>query len=163
MDEKKKNGLFGFFKKIKTEYLIIAAVAIVIIIVLFGIGGGGNSASSEQTDSVEQYVESLEQKLKNCLTNVKGAGKVDVIISVNSSMQTVFATEKNYSKDSALKETPIIVSGKPVVLKQAYPEIVGVVIVAKGASNISVKVDLLNACQTFLSITEDKIQILTMK
>ena len=77
-------------------------------------------------------------------------------------MQTVFATQ-TVTSGGNVTQSPVIVSGKPVVLKEAYPEITGVVIVAEGAGNLTVKVDLLNACETFLSITEDKIRILSMK
>ena len=150
-----------FFKKIKPEYLVLVAIAIVAVIVFINVGGGSGKSADTST-SVDEYVKTLENKLKNCLSEVKGAGKVDVIISVGSSMQTVLATQTTTSGND-LTESPIVVGGKPVVLKEAYPEITGVVIVAEGAGNLTVKVDLLNACQTFLSVTEDKIRILSMK
>ena len=162
MEDKKKLSLFGFLKKIKTEYLILFALLIVALIVFFSFNGK-STESNESTVTVNEYVDQLETKLKNCLKQVKGAGKVDVIISVGSSMQTVFATQSAVSANGQNTVSPIIVSGKPVVVKETYPEIVGVVIVAEGAGNLSVKIDLLNACETFLSITEDRIQILPMK
>ena len=54
-----------------------------------------------------------------------------------------------------------MVGGKPFVIKESYPEIVGVVIVADGANNLSVKMSLLNAAQVFLSIDEQKIKVLS--
>ena len=158
--EDDKKGLKGFFKKIKVEYVIL--VALVAVALMIFIGSNGNKSDESTSSTVEEYVVLLENKLKNCLSKVKGAGKVDVIISVSSSMKTVFATE-TVVNNSTKKESPVTVGGKPVVLKEEYPEIAGVVIVAEGASNISVRVDLLNACETFLSVTEDKIQILSMK
>ena len=163
MEDKKSSGIAGLLKKIKTEYLILAALVIVAVIVFFGVSGAsGDSSEKTQTETVESYVTSLENKLKTCLSKVKGAGKVDVIISVSSSMQTVFATQTTVS-GSAVLEAPVFAGGKPVTVKEAYPEIIGVVVVAEGASTLSVKVDILNACQTFLSITEDKIRVLSMK
>ena len=155
MEDKKP---LGFLKKIKTEYLILIALVIIAVIVFIGIGGTAGK-TTEESNTVNEYVNTLENKLKNCLAKVKGAGKVDVIISVGSSMQTVFATQ-TITSGGNVTQSPVIVSGKPVVLKEAYPEITGVVIVAEGAGNITVRVDLLNACKTFLSITEDKIRIL---
>lgn len=162
MGDKKPSGIFGLFKRIKTEYVILAVLAIIAVIVFFGVSGATSAKSSETASTVEEYVDTLETKLKNCLSKVKGAGKVDVIISVSSSMQTVFAMQ-TITSGGGSGETPIIVSGKPVVLKEAYPEISGVLVVAEGANNLTVKVDLLNACQTFLSVTEDKVRILSMK
>lgn len=162
MADKKENKLSSFLKKIKTEYLILIALAIVAVIIFMGTFSSGEAQSTQET--VSTYVDNLERKLESCLSKVKGAGKVEVIISVSSGMQTVFATEKTYqSSKGETVEGPIIVNGKPIVTMEAYPEISGVVIVAEGAGNLSVKVDLLNACQTFLSISNEKIQILSMK
>ncbi len=162
VEDKKEKGLKSVLKKIKTEYLILAAVFIVAIIILIGAITPAKTQTASSASAVDDYVVTLEKKLKNCLSEVKGAGKVDVIISVASSMQTVFATETTVT-NSVKKETTVTVGGKPVVLKETYPEISGVLIVAEGADNIAVKVDLLNACEVFLSVTEDKIKILSMK
>ncbi len=138
------------------------ALCIVAVIIFMGNFSTGESKSTQET--VSSYVDNLETKLEKCLSKVRGAGKVEVIISVSSGMQTVFATEKTYqSSKGETVENPLIVNGKPLVTMESYPEISGVVIVAEGASNLSVKVDLLNACQTFLSISNEKIQILSMK
>ena len=48
------------------------------------------------------------------------------------------------------------------MITEIYPQISGVVIIAKGADNLKVKNALLRATQTFLGITSDKIEILTM-
>ena len=160
--EDKKGKFLSFLKKIKTEYLIMAALILVALIVFFGINTGENEKSETAVDTVSSYVTSLENKLKSCLTKVKGAGKVDVIISVSSSMESVVAS-KTVESGGKITEEPITVSGKPFVIKEAYPEITGVIVVAEGAANISVKVDLMNACTTFLSISEDKVRILSMK
>ncbi len=148
--------------KIKIEYLIVIALSVVALIIMFN--AFGSKTETVSLNSIDEYVKNLENKLKNCLSKVDGAGKVEVIISVESGMQTIFATETTYLEASKTKtETPVIVAGKPVILKEEYPEIVGVVIVAEGAKNLSVKVDLLNACEVFLSIPEDKIRVLSMK
>ena len=67
------------------------------------------------------------------------------------------------SNGSKIEETPILVSGKPIVLTELYPEICGVIVVAKGASDLKVRAALLCATQTFLNVTSDKIEILTMR
>ena len=162
MADKKENKISSFLKKIKTEYLILIALSIVAVIIFMGSFSGDKNKTTQET--VSSYVENLEIKLEKCLSKVRGAGKVEVIISVSSGMQTVFATEKKYQPNKGgTVESPLIVNGKPVVTMEQYPEITGVVIVAEGAKSLSVKVDLLNACQTFLSISNEKIQILSMK
>ena len=48
------------------------------------------------------------------------------------------------------------------MLSEIYPEISGVVILAKGANDIKVRVALMCATQTFLALESEKIEILTM-
>ncbi len=139
-------------------------IALCIVAVIIFMGNFSSTENKSTQETVSTYVDNLENKLEKCLSKVRGAGKVEVIISVSSGMQTVFATEKTYqSSKGETVENPLIVNGKPLVTMESYPEISGVVIVAEGANNLSVKVDLLNACQTFLSISNEKIQILSMK
>ncbi len=106
----------------------------------------------------------LENKLSARLSELDGAGKVSVIISVKRGLTTEVATEKKYdSGDKILEESPVLIAGKPLVLGEIYPEICGVIILAKGASDVKVKLSLLMATQTFLDIESDKIQVLSMR
>ena len=58
-------------------------------------------------------------------------------------------------------ETVILVSNEPVIIKENYPVIKGVVIVAKGAENFSIKMDILEAVETVLEVDSDNITILS--
>ncbi len=158
MDKKIKLSL----KKIKPEYLIIVC-AVVVVMILFFSSFAKNERESDY--GVNEYVTMLETKLSNRLSELDGAGKVKVIISVKSGLKSEIATEKQVSGIGGEKttETPVLVSGKPLVLGEIYPEICGVIIMAKGASDVKVKLSLITAAQTFLDVTSDKIQVLPMK
>lgn len=151
-------------KKIKVEHLIIA-VAVIAIFIIFLSSFNNNSSTIASVD-VDSYITSLEDKLSTELSKIDGAGKVSVLISVKKGLTTEIATEKkvvNNSDGITTEETPILVSGKPIILTEVYPEIVGVIIIAKGAEDLKVRMSLLTAAQTFLDITSDKIEILTMR
>lgn len=147
-------------KKIKTEYLIVIALAVVAFIIAFNFFFKRAEPASIGNE-IESYVSILEEKLETCLKKVNGAGKVSVIISVASGKEQVVATERKTDNFGNVTESPIMVGGKPFVVKESYPEIVGVVIVSDGAKNLNVKMSLLNAAQVFLSIDESKIKILS--
>ena len=151
-------------KKIKVEHLIIA-VAVIAIFIIFLSSFNNNSSTIASVD-VDSYITNLEDKLSTELSKIDGAGKVSVLISVKTGLTTEIATEKkviNNSDGITTEETPILVSGKPIILTEVYPEIVGVIIIAKGAEDLKVRMSLLTAAQTFLDITSDKIEILTMR
>ncbi len=157
MSEEK--GIKKFLSKIKIEYLIVIVLTVICLIFVFG--GISSGKKTESKSNIDEYVSSLENKLKKNLSLVSGAGKVSVIISVESGMETVLATVKT-TEDNSIKEEPFTVGGKTVVITETYPKITGVVIVAEGANNLSVRVSLINAVSVFLNIESSKIQILPM-
>ena len=56
-----------------------------------------------------------------------------------------------------------MLNGKTVVLKELYPKINGVVIVAEGANNITVMRKIQQATTSLLGVDLGRIEILTMK
>jgi stage III sporulation protein AG len=124
------------------------------------------NVASKNDDEVLTYVAELEERLSNTLSKVKGAGKVSVVITVKSGIETVLAMNTTTTKtDNGIEvvETPIILNGKTVVLKEMYPEILGVLIVAEGADEISVLRKIQQATTSLLDINVNQIEILTMK
>jgi stage III sporulation protein AG len=159
------NKVTDFVKKNKLiSYLIAIFIAILLSIILFS-GINSTKNTNEQLDNIE-YVETLETRLSDALSSVLGAGKVKVVITVESGMETVLATKVSINQNNGVverKEEPITVNGKTVVIKENYPKITGVLIVAQGADNISVKTKILNATVSLLDINVNDIEILTMK
>lgn len=156
-----KKSFKDLLKKVKPEYLMIAAAAIIVLILF---GSSFVKTQTEKDYDVNDYVDMLETKLSDRLSELDGAGKVNVIISVKSGMRSEIATEKQVGGiGDRTTETPVLISGKPLVLGEIYPEICGVIIMAKGAENVKVRLSLITAAQTFLDVSSDKIQVLPMR
>lgn len=156
-----KKSFKDLLKKVKPEYLMIAAAAIIVLILF---GSSFVKTQTEKDYDVNDYVDMLETKLSDRLSELDGAGKVNVIISVKSGMRSEIATEKQVGGiGDRTTETPVLISGKPLVLGEIYPEICGVIIMAKGAENVKVRLSLIMATQTFLDVSSDKIQVLPMR
>lgn len=160
----------GFnLKKIKKEYIIVAVLILVAVYFIFssfkGITSNKTTTNQEKTD-IQTYVEQLEEKIEDTLSSVKGVGKVTVSISVKGSFETVYATEKKTTKTESgevIVETPIIVGGKTVILKENFPEITGLIVVAGNADNLTIKTNILNTIVNFLDIDSKKVIILNGK
>lgn len=149
----------------KIQYAIIAVLLVVVLLVFFL----GFNTNTEQKvvagDSISAYVSNLESRLSSTLSKVNGAGKVAVVITVESGMETVLAMKTTIKETSSGTETetsPITINGKTVVVKEMYPKIVGVLIVAEGAKNIAIMNKLQQATISLLDINLDQIEILTM-
>lgn len=162
---KNKNFLERFISDKRIHYAIIIILAIVAIFVCLG-GFTKNQSVEQEVFNSNEYVLDLENRLSNTLSKVEGAGNVSVIITVESGMETVLASEKTVTENDGKKEmveSPIIVNGKTVVLKEMYPKISGVVIVAEGANNIAVMQRIQQAAVSLLDVDLSRIEILTMK
>ncbi|MBQ7643271.1 MAG: hypothetical protein IJS67_05150 [Clostridia bacterium] len=150
-------------KIIKFEYIVVILLCFAVLLTVY-FTFGSNAESSSGATETERYIASLERKLENALSKAKGAEGVSVVITVESGIKTEIAQDVKTVNDNGkitTTSTPITVSGKPLVLRELYPEITGVVIVAKGADNITVKMSLLDAATTVLGVSCDKIQILS--
>ena len=158
--------LFQKLKGNKTiEYVFLGLIAVAVVAVLAFSLIRPSDAVAYEDDEVISYVKDLENRLKKTLSQIKGAGDVSVVITVDSGKETIYANETvTVSEDgkTTITESPILVNGKPVVVKENYPEIVGVLIVAQGANSISVMKNIQQAAVSLLNINLSRIEILAM-
>ena len=186
-DDKKKKGLFSslselsFVKKLKNiKHIEIIIVVIFILILLLICFAGNNtfsflsnkqatasSSSNIMYVSTSDYVLGIESKLKSILSNINGAGKVEVMISVDGSSEIQFATDETITTNGQTTEKTINIVfvtkdgvNQPIITSEKLPKINGVVVVSSGAKNTKVKLQLMSAVQTLINIDCDKIQIL---
>ncbi len=147
------------------EYLFLGVLSIIIIVVF--LSAIDKEETNDVTTTIDGYVTNLEHRLSSALSQVDGAGSVTVVITVESGMETVLATEKtvteNPDKSVTTSETPIIINGKTVVLMEKYPQIIGVLIVAQGADNFAIMNKLQQATVSLLDIDISKVEILSKK
>ena len=184
-DEKSKNKFsfldnLKFIKKIKQVKHIGLIITIIFIIILlliafgnfnFSLSEKSNDESSQHTStytSYYEYAEKLESKLKNVLTKIKDAGTVEVMITLDGGVNLIYATEdektiSNNGQTTTTSGSTIIISTdgqeQPIIVGEQLPKITGVVVVSSGASDVSVRLNLLYATQTLLDVEQDKIQI----
>ena len=163
----------------KSLKIIILSIICIITIILF-LGLGNNSEISSTAGAVNkkyeyittmEYCTELENKLEDVLSQIKGAGSVGVMISVEGSPELIYAvdsdtkvsTNSNGSTTTS-SSSPIIVQtsggSTPLILTENLPLVNGVIVVSSGASDIGIKLDIINAVSTLLDISTDKISVL---
>lgn len=166
-----------FLKKIKNIKHIEVYIAIIFIIVLLLIYFGDftkSETTSGQTQSsytAFEYADFIEEKLEGVLSNIKDAGKVSVMVSLESGNEKIFATsteEKTNSVSSGsttiTTSEPIIItnqgSSSPIIIKEYMPKINGIIVVAQGADKVAVRMELLKAVQAIVDVPTTNISIL---
>lgn len=120
----------------------------------------------------------LEDKLSAVLSCIRGAGHVEVMVTYETGTEliTAMSTSTNShssesddggKSSSSLQTTesmePATVSGDtgdmPIVLMEKQPVVRGVIVVAEGAADIKVKLDLQRAVQAVLDIPLSQIEV----
>lgn len=169
----KFKSFFEKFKKIKhiQIYLAIAIGLVICAVYLASISkpktDKNENISTEDYSSAMEYVDYLENKLCNVLSKISGAGKVEVVISLESGFTYEYATDTETktmvsggTETTVTTETVILVSNEPIIIKENYPLIKGVVVVAEGAENVGVKLNILTAVETVLEVDRNNITVL---
>ncbi len=135
--------------------LILAVVVAALMLSYF------TSKDSETGSGETTYSAALEKRLGEILSQIDGAGEVDVFITVQSDGEKVIATETIVGEDGSVTTVPVLSGGDVIVLEELKPEITGVLIVAEGADNLSVRFALLEAAASVLDINQSLIKVYT--
>jgi len=175
VSKENKKSLAGVLKKGGIKSLVVILVLLVVAVLLFNSSDKSNIVVSNEKQSTNyttglDYINQIESKLNKVISNIKGAGNVNVMISIDSSPEICIAetTEGKTTTTSGSSVTttttePIIVKingeESPLVLKETLPEIKGVIVVSSGAGDVKIRLDIINAVTTALGINSNKVEV----
>ena len=181
----KPNKKFGkFFEKLKAIKhieIIIAVIFIAIVLLIYlSSGSAGIFNSSNTNDVVEdeisttitQYTKDMEEKIVSVLANIKGAGNVSVMLNFEqgSELKIAYTTETITKTENAIETTtvtqsPVLVTNdnttSPIVLQEILPKPKNIIVVASGADDVNVRLELTRAVESLLNLPSSAIQIFT--
>ena len=191
--QKKDGGTAASWWKAKVKknpaltYVLYAAVGLAAV--LFYLIGSGLHCGSESkktidttaTESRTEKRDELEQRLIDVLSKIRGAGKVDVLVTYETNGEIVTATVRQTDEDvrsadgtgrnetsRSLREVtePATVETAnghaPIILYEKEPVVRGVIVVAEGASDFSVRQKLETAVHAVTGIPIDRIEVFEM-
>lgn len=170
-------------------YVLYAAIGLAAV--LFYLIGSGIRCKGSNTQSTEQQMEvndrtterrdALEQRMIEVLSKIRGAGRVDVLVTYETNGEIVTATIRQTDEDvkdangtagnetsrslREVTEPATVETGNgyaPIVLYEKEPIVRGVVVVAEGASDLSVRAKLQAAVHAATGIPIDRIEVFEM-
>lgn len=127
------------------------------------------------SDEGQSYCKKMEQQLETLLSQVEGAGRVRVLLTLKSGPVASYQTDVSRSRrldgdEESLSEeekTVILSRGsaydEPAVVSKAYPVFQGALIVAEGGADPSVRFRLSAAVAALLDLGADQITVVKMK
>lgn len=168
--------------------LINALVSIVVVLVLLmflyntvfsqNIGEKRIDLIDDATDKTlhEDLSFDDEERLEKILSQIRGVGRVDVMITYETGKEIIPAfdiQEKSQNKESREADGSITFDSSEdssknlvtvnnedlLVLKEIKPKVKGIIIVAEGAGNLVIRNDIMNAAAAVFDISTDKIVV----
>ena len=149
------------------KYVLIIIV-IGIVLLLWPTGERERGAVTDGSGAVPESfnLEALEEKLSRTLSQVEGAGKVTVTLTVKNGMEQVLASDRTTSvseRGSSVEEETVLVgagSGQDtVLLTQKYPTFQGALVVCEGGDSAEIRLLLTQAVSALTGLGADRITV----
>ena len=122
----------------------------------------GNKKADVQPTAAVTSVEDEEERLANILSQIDGAGEVSVMITYYSSSEKNIAYETKVSsreKEESEDKKAVMTDGEPMVVKEVYPKVRGVIVTADGGGNSAVRSAISEAVTASLDVPAHRICI----
>ena len=147
-----------------------------LLVLLLGAGllllpraGGSQLAAEPETAAAAAEAEpaALESKLENLLSQMEGAGAVQVVLTLEKSASYTYQTDRETRDGEERRETVLVSDGAggeaPVTQETAYPVYQGAVVACQGADSAQVRLDIVRAVASLTGLSSDRITVIKLK
>lgn len=147
--------------------IIIGGALLGVILLLFGSGAFHSNTKEEEQEvstvpfsesELRQYQSHLEGRIKALCESVSGVGSVNVIVTLESGFEDIYATEQKDGDEQYV----IIGSGSnasALFLTRAMPQICGIGVVCTGGNQAYVKNELIALLSATFHIPTNRIYV----
>lgn len=155
-----------FFKKYRYVALIVI-IGLLLMMLPSQIQGDQEPKAVLSTETEE----TLEEQLTEILSQIKGAGKVNVLLSIAAGEETLYETnreETTGSDSSKIKTETVTVTDSArnqngLVRQKISPIYLGAIIVCQGADDPNVRLSIVDAVSKLTGLGANRISVLKMK
>ena len=157
-----KRSVEKFTEKMKKYRYVCIVVLVGILLMLLPTGNSQKSETATVVQSAQE--QTIEGKLTEILSLIRGAGKVSVMLTVAAGEETVFQADQG----SAGQKDTVTVTDKDrnqtgLVVQILPPRYLGAVVVCQGAEDPTVRLAIAEAVSSLTGLGMDKISIVRMK
>ena len=157
---KVKSDILGFWKKYRLVLLVLLAG-----LCLMMIPEQKEEPVTTEASQISQV--SMEESLAEILSKIKGAGKVEVLLTEYRGKETIYQTDSQQSTDSLRQETVILAGSdreEEGLVRQVNPPVyMGALIVCQGGDQPAVKLSIVEAVMDITGLSSNQITVLKMK
>lgn len=154
--------------------LLIVVLFVIVFLLLFTKNEKNEKSSDNYTDDYKKlcdYTERAQGELEEIIGTITGAGTSRVMLTFESSFESVYANNAKLLEDvesgtfpgSKTSEKEIVLAGDringetPILLKEICPRVKGVLVVCEGGDDIGVCEQIKNAVSALFGISASKV------
>ena len=165
MNTEKLHELCARLRPLAKKYR--AALIVLLAGVLLLVSGGREEktdAAQTQTDADSFSLSDFETQLCRRLSAIDGAGRVELMLSLEQTGEAVYAVNTRETGGAASSDVAVISSSgygeTPVTVKNVLPTFRGAIVLCDGAENAAVRLAVTQAVETVCGLTSDRITVL---
>lgn len=158
----KNNELLKLFKNRYIQGLCVIFIIGVVLMISFG----GETKDKTENKQAVQETANDEERLSHILSQINGAGQVSVMITYYGTAEKAIAYEtktNSVGRDKENEESEdkraVMTGDEPMVVKETYPKVKGVIIAAEGADRTYVRQAIAEAVTAVLDVPAHRICI----
>jgi stage III sporulation protein AG len=155
-----------FLKKYRFVILILLSGIVLMLLPT------GKETVQPTANTVQQPLfDDPSQNLEKILSQIRGAGKVQILLTKGAGERTVYQTDQNrenHDQDQSLRVETVIVTDNDrtqngLVQQILAPEYRGAIVVCQGADDAAVRLAIIEAVADATGLGTDRISVLKMK
>lgn len=147
--------------------ILLCVVGLLLIAFPGGASDGKDDTTSVNSDGLEAYGASLEERFGNIVSGIEGAGEAKVMITFDSSFEKVYAGNARVEESSGDKtsEKQMVLAGSgtgsesPILLKEMCPKVRGVAVICDGAGDKDIERKIKEAAVSLFGVSEFKVYV----
>lgn len=121
-------------------------------------------SSAAASTEVSLYEQQLEQRLALLISQMDGAGETQVMVTLSSSEEAVYALDTQQKGEDGSIETHVILGDGSALCETTYsPTVSGVAVVCEGGSDITVVARITEMLSALLDLSTNRISVQKMK
>ncbi len=168
MDERKQwnQKVSKWMQGENRRLLVIPILLLIGSYLLLSPGGTKASRKGDTSDQAQEtfsaYEQSLEKRLESLLSCVEGAGKTQVMVTLESTQLNVYATDVRDSMGGMEQTHILLEDGGALTETVETPEVGGVAVVCEGGGNATVAAQITEIVSSLLGLSTGRISVTKM-
>lgn len=143
--------------------LLVAAVGLLLLLLPQSEGEATQAVEMTNDTAVDFSVEQLEKKMAGALSRIAGVGEVTVVLTAETGVDNVYATDRAMSSDDR-EESLVIISGQgsgesAVLEKQYAPAFRGALVICEGGEDPQIRLQITQAIAALTGLGADRISV----